>query len=242
LKPAREHATNNSQTYFVTSETWGRRALFRTEPWARLFFKTLLSHRGKVYLLHEFVLMPDHFHLLISPLITLERAVQLIKGGFSYRAKRELGSVAEVWQRGFSDHRIRDAEDYGAHVKYIHFNPVKKHLREAPAEYQYSSSFPGWKLDPIPQRLKPQELANACGTAEAVPFQNAPSPVRASEAVPLQNRKASLGMREAALFQTESASTGTSQAVSLESKAQSYGTADTVPFQVMHARMREGVS
>jgi len=64
LKPAREHATNNSQTYFVTSDTWKRRGLFRAEPYARFFFKTLLSLRGTAYLLYEFVLMPDHFHLL----------------------------------------------------------------------------------------------------------------------------------------------------------------------------------
>jgi len=172
LKPAREHATNNSQTYFVTSETWERRALFRTESWARLFLKTLLSYRGKAYLLHEFVPMPDHFHLLITPMTSLERAMQLIKGGFSYRAKRELGSAAEIWQRGFSDHRIRDAEDYAIYRRYIHFNPVKKHLCEAPTEFSYSSAFPGWRLDPVPQRLKPPEILGSSGTAEAVPFQN----------------------------------------------------------------------
>lgn len=173
MKPAREHATNNSQTYFVTSDTWERRTLFRAEPWARLFFMTLLSHRGKAYHLHEFVLMPDHFHLLISPAITLERSVQLIKGGFSYRVKKEIGSTAEIWQRGFSDHRIRDAEDYAIHLRYIHLSPVKKHLCEAASEYRYSSAYPGWKLDPFSQRLKPQEFATAYGTAEAVPFQSA---------------------------------------------------------------------
>jgi putative transposase len=173
LKPTREHATNNAQTYFVTSDTWERRALFRTESWARLFFKTLLSHRGKAYFLHEFVLMPDHFHLLITPLIALERAVQLIKGRFSFRAKKELGSNAEIWQRGFADHRIRDYEDYEKHVHYIHLNPVKKHLCSAPQEYLYSSAFPAWKLDPIPQGLKPPDSDGiVCGTAEAVPFQS----------------------------------------------------------------------
>jgi putative transposase len=86
LKPAREHATNNSQTYFVTAKTWESRALFRAEPWARLFFQNLLSHRDS-YLLHEFVLMPDLFHLLITPTVALERAVQLIKGGFSGTAE-----------------------------------------------------------------------------------------------------------------------------------------------------------
>jgi REP-associated tyrosine transposase len=172
LKPAREHATNNSQTYFATSDTWQRRTLFRTESWSRLFFQNLLSHRGTAYLLHEFVLMPDHFHLLMTPLTTLERAIQFVKGGFSYRVKKELGSNAEIWNRGFADHRIRDSEDYARHVRYIHLNPVKKHLCNAPAEYRHSSAFPGWKLDPIPQWLKPLNDRASCGTTEVAPFQN----------------------------------------------------------------------
>lgn len=176
MKPTREHATNNSQTYFVTSETWERRELFRAEPWARLFFRTLLSYRDKAYLLHEFVLMPDHFHLLVTPLISLERGVQFVKGGFSYRAKRELGSNLEIWQRGFSDHRIRDAEDYEKHVHYIHLNPVKRHLCDVAAIYPYSSAYPGWKLDPAPQGLKPQPKFAPSGTAQAVPLQNAAKP------------------------------------------------------------------
>jgi putative transposase len=172
VKPAREHATNNSQAYFVTSDTWGRRALFHAEPWARLFFSALLSYRD-AYLLHQFVLMPDHFHLLITPLTSLERAVQFIKGGFSHRAKAELASNMEIWQRGFSDHRVRDIEDYDQHVHYIWMNPVKRHLVNKAEEYRYSSAYPGWKLDPAPQRLKPFSAGAASGTAEAVPFQSA---------------------------------------------------------------------
>ena len=172
MKPAREHATNNGQTYFVTSDTWERRALFRAETWARLFFKNLLHYRGESYLLHEFVLMPDHFHLLVTPAGALERAVQLIKGGFSHRVKQELGSNAEIWRRGFADHRIRDWDDYDRHLHYIHLNPVKKHLCTSAGEYRYSSAYPGWKLDPIPQGLKPHFYLDAIGTAEAVPFQS----------------------------------------------------------------------
>ena len=173
MKPVREHATNNAQTYFVTSDTWERRALFNVESWARLFFKTLLSHRGESYLLHEFVLMPDHFHLMITPVNALEKAIQLIKGGFSYQAKKELGSNMEIWRRGFADHRIRDAEDYDKHLHYIHLNPVKKHLCASPSEYRYSSAYPGWKLDPIPQGLKPEEIMGPdCGTTEVMPFQS----------------------------------------------------------------------
>ena len=69
---------------------------------AQLFIEVLLHYRrqGK-YLLHEFVLMPDHFHVLITPAITLERALQLIKGGFSFRARKELGFGGEIWQTSF---------------------------------------------------------------------------------------------------------------------------------------------
>jgi putative transposase len=117
--------------------------------------------------------MPDHFHLLVTPSSALEHAVQLIKGGFSFRAKKELGSNLVIWQRGFSDHRIRDAEDYEKHVHYIHVNPVKKHLFVRPADYPHSSAYPGWKLDPAPQGLKPVIFWEArSGTAEAVPFQD----------------------------------------------------------------------
>ncbi len=199
MKPAREHATHNAQTYFVTSDTWERRALFNVEPWARLFFRNLLSHHAESYLLHEFVLMPDHFHLLMTPMIPLERAVQLVKGGFSFRARKELGSNMEIWRRGFADHRIRDYEDYDKHRHYIHLNPVKKHLCASAAEYRYSSAFPGWKLDPISQGLKPPEFIGATsGTAKAVPFQGKCKPglkpgdfigamSGTAEAVPFQN-------------------------------------------------------
>lgn len=41
------------------------------------------------YLLHEFVVMPDHFHLILTPTgITLERAMQCIKGGFSFQLNK----------------------------------------------------------------------------------------------------------------------------------------------------------
>ncbi|HEX6503178.1 MAG TPA: transposase [Terriglobales bacterium] len=172
MRPRREHATHCGQTYMVTTETWGRRALFRAEPWARLFLDTLYHYRGSAYRLHEFVVMPDHIHLLITPLTSLERSVQFIKGGFSYRAKKELGSNLEIWQTGFSDHRIRDAEDYAQHVEYIRQNPIRKRLVEAPERYPFSSAASGIQLDEVPQGLKPQNFGDAPGAPEGAPLQN----------------------------------------------------------------------
>jgi putative transposase len=174
----------------VTTETWGRRALFRNERWASLLIDTLYHYRGQAYLLHEFVVMPDHIHVLMTPQTSLEKAVQFIKGGFSYRAKKELGSNMEVWQKGFQDHRIRDASDYATHVTYVHNNPVKGHLCERPEEYAYSSAHPGFELDPVPQGLKPQAGGASDGASKAAPFQSADD--EAPEAAPLQSTVAKI--------------------------------------------------
>src|SRR5437868_7000902 len=122
---------------------------------AQLFIEVLLHYRrqGK-YLLHEFVLMPDHFHVLITPAITLERALQLIKGGFSFRARKELGFGGEIWQTSFYDRRVRDIKEYRAFREYIHRNPVKRGLVGELGDYAYSSAGRGFVLDGLPQRLK----------------------------------------------------------------------------------------
>jgi REP-associated tyrosine transposase len=137
-----------------------------------LFLDTLHSYRGRAYLLHEYVLMPEHFHILITPSITLERAVQFIKGGFSFRAKKELQSNMEIWQTGFSDHRIRGVSDYQNHVGYISRNPVGRRLTERADQYPYSSAFPGNKKDDVPQRLKPQPDCEPADAAEAAPLRD----------------------------------------------------------------------
>ena len=172
MRPAREHATNMQQTYMVTTSTWERRDLFRNERWAKLLIDTMYHYRGSAYLLHEFVIMPDHLHVLLTPLTNLEKAVQFIKGGFSYRAKKELGSNLEIWQRGFSDHRIRDASDYRLHAIYIRQNPVRKHLCEQPEQYPYSSASGGFEFDGEPQGLKPTADTEGYGAPEGAPFQS----------------------------------------------------------------------
>jgi putative transposase len=142
--------------YFITASTFQRQNLFQSQRTAELFVKVLFDYRDQEkYLLHEFVLMPNHFHLLITPLVTLERALQLIKGGFSYSAKKELGFGGEIWEKSFYDRRVRDAEDYFAYRDYIRQNPLKAALVGAADEYPYSSARPESMVDKVPQRLKP---------------------------------------------------------------------------------------
>jgi putative transposase len=129
---------------------------------AALFVDVLLHYRAQgKYMLHEFVVMPDHFHLLITPRESLERTMQLIKGGFSFRAKKELGFMHEIWQPSFYDRRVRDAEEYFAFRQYIRLNAVKRELAVKPEDYLYSSAWRGLVLDGAPQRLKPRDSLSA---------------------------------------------------------------------------------
>ena len=145
--------------YFITASTFQKRSLFQSERMAQLFIEVLQHYRrqGK-YLLHEFVLMPDHFHVLITP-ATLERALQLIKGGFSFRARKELDFGGEIWQTSFYDRRVRDIKEYYAFREYIHLNPVKRGLVGELGDYAYSSAGRGFVLDGLPQRLKPVSMS-----------------------------------------------------------------------------------
>jgi putative transposase len=85
--------------------------------------------------------------------------VQLFKGGFSYRVKKDLELNMEVWERGYIDHRIRDAGDYSRHVEYIHQNPVEARIVGSAADYVYSSAHEGFELDPCPEELEGERTA-----------------------------------------------------------------------------------
>jgi len=142
-------------TYFITAATFQKHSLFQSDRMPILFLEGLLHYRTQQkYLLHEFVIMPDHFHLLVTPTLTLERALQLIKGGFSFRAKKELGFGGEIWEKSFYDRRVRDWQEYCGFRQYIHSNPVKKGLAGTVDQYPYSSAKPGIVLDEVPERLK----------------------------------------------------------------------------------------
>jgi putative transposase len=159
LMAAPHRGNTGYSVYFITASTAQRSPLFRREPMARLFLEVLFHYRDhKQYLLHEFVLMPDHFHLLISPTLSLERSLQLIKGGFSYRARKELGFTREIWEKSFYDRRVRWTEDYYNFKQYIRQNPVKEGLVAVLGDYPYSSARPEFSMDEVPQRLKPSSL------------------------------------------------------------------------------------
>ena len=106
-------------------------------------------HQGD-YLLHDFVVMPNHLHVLLTVSTTISRAVQLIKGRFAHDAREQFDIRVQIWQRGFSEHAIRDVRDYFVHRQYIWQNPVKSGEVVVPEEFPYSSACGKFTIDPPP--------------------------------------------------------------------------------------------
>jgi REP-associated tyrosine transposase len=153
MKPTRR--VSPPGTYFVTTGTECGRAILQRDAAAELFLQTVYDYRSQGrFWVHAFVVMPDHVHVIITPAEALERAMQFIKGGFSFRASRQLGLPTEIWARGFTDHRIRDESDFIIHRNYIHLNPVRRHLVERAEEYRFSSAHGSYELDPYPSAAK----------------------------------------------------------------------------------------
>src|SRR5271155_1300842 len=111
-------APQEVRTFFITTVTANRRRLFQVDSNANLLLQVFQQNRTKDrFLLHAFVIMPDHIHLLLTPAkdISLEKAMQFIKGGFSFQLK----SKQKVWQDSYNEQRIKDANDYAQHRAYI---------------------------------------------------------------------------------------------------------------------------
>jgi putative transposase len=73
--------------------------------------------------------------------------VQCIKGGFSFSVRKQF--AGEVWQAGFHEHRIRDAEDFRNQIEYVAGNPGRRRL----IDYEFVHSTFGGQLDGMPDAI-----------------------------------------------------------------------------------------
>jgi putative transposase len=141
------------RTYFVTAVTANRRRLFQIDSAAQLMLDVLRIYRAQEkFSLHAFVIMPDHLHLLLTPApdVSLERALQFIKGGFSFRLKNK----RDVWEHSFNEVQILSAKKFQAFRRYIDENPVRSRLVDSEEAYPYSSAGLSAQVDPIPSHFQ----------------------------------------------------------------------------------------
>lgn len=152
------HRTGQGWSYFVTTKTWQSTFLFQVEEIAWIVVAKMVEYRDKgSYLLHDFVLMPNHLHMIFtpSPDTSLEKAIQLIKGGSSFAIHKARGGKTNIWQSGFHESRVRNWADYQVKRDYVWFNPVAAKLVERPELWPYGSASGKLVMDPVPQGLKP---------------------------------------------------------------------------------------
>jgi putative transposase len=145
-------APQETRTYHVTAVTAGRRSLFQVTATAEVCEQTILDYRiqGK-FPLHAYVIMPDHFHGLITPApdVSIEKAMQFFKGGFSFRLK----SKFDVGERGFNETQVLSEQKFVNCLRYIEENPVRRGLVSEASAYRFSSASSGMH-DPMPSHMR----------------------------------------------------------------------------------------
>jgi len=93
------------------------------------------------YRLHAFVVMPNHIHLLIHPIASLERITNGLKGVSARNANRILGRVGErFWQDESFDRWVRNGAEFERIRTYIERNPVTAGLVGKPEDWPWSST------------------------------------------------------------------------------------------------------
>ncbi|MBK5260329.1 MAG: transposase [Thermoanaerobaculia bacterium] len=136
------HYQSFNKTYLVTFVTVGRWVL---PPPARdvTFSHILLEHRRKAWL-ETFVVMPDHVHIVMSPMADdaghpypLPGILHGIKGVSGRAVNKRLARSGPVWQHESFDHQIRRDESLREKCDYVAANPVRKGLVRVPEDYPW---------------------------------------------------------------------------------------------------------
>ena len=99
--------------------------ILQYEDVRKIVFDALLFFHGRRYVLHHFVVMPNHVHLLATPIgeDTVTRSLGSVKRFTSIAINRMLGRSGAVWQRLVFDRLVRGWKDYERYVNYIKSNP-----------------------------------------------------------------------------------------------------------------------
>jgi len=134
------HYQKPDRAIFITFRTYDRKPL--PEITRDLVLQHCLHDHQKKFHLHAAVVMPDHVHLLFTPLqnqagwpYTVPEILKLIKGTSARSINQLLGHRGPVWQDESFDHVLRSDESLEQKLEYIRQNPVRKGLVNRPEDY-----------------------------------------------------------------------------------------------------------
>ena len=110
-----------------------------------LVLDSCLHDNGKKFDLKVAVVMPDHVHLIFTPLVdyeamevcSLAEIMDAIKGASAHKINKVLGRHGRVWQAESFDHVQRSSESLDAKIAYVLANPVRRGLVQDWHEYPW---------------------------------------------------------------------------------------------------------
>ncbi|MCL4204902.1 MAG: transposase [Pirellulaceae bacterium] len=127
--------------------------VLKSESVSALVAKSLHEHDDSGYGLDCYVVMPNHVHVILRPLVPrsfpLEKLIQRCKGSSSYEINLHLQQSGTLWQRESFDRIIRDEEHLYRAIQYIGRNPEKAALSGAEARLWMRPAWvaPGWNFE-----------------------------------------------------------------------------------------------
>jgi putative DNA methylase len=119
--------------------------ILRNPQIARLVENALLHFDGTRYRLHAWIIMPNHVHVLITPLHgnSLSSILHSWKSFSAKEVNKLLGRTGQLWQEEYFDRMIRDDTHWHNAMRYIEENPVTARLCERPEDWPFGSACRG---------------------------------------------------------------------------------------------------
>ena len=119
---------------------YGPRYLANPSVAAAVVERLLGAERENLCKLDSFVVMPNHVHVLWTPITSLPRLVRLVKGATARTANQILLREGRFWQREYFDRSVRNEKEHRRICRYIERNPVQAGLCATPEAWRWSSA------------------------------------------------------------------------------------------------------
>lgn len=135
-------ATHRRRIEHYLDQNYGA-AYLRDPRIAGMVQEALLKFDGERYRLLSWVIMPNHGHVILSPIVgfSISEIMHSIKSYTAHEANKILDRTGQFWAKEYFDRYIRDQRHFANTVAYIENNPVKARLCKAPEQWPYSSAF-----------------------------------------------------------------------------------------------------
>ncbi len=147
------HLQRDYKPHFLTFCTYHRWTL---PDWARTIVLNSCTHNNQIsFDLHAVVVMPDHVHIILTPLIddrkteifSLAKITQPMKAISAHEINGRLGRHGRIWQEESFDRVLRSSEKLDEKITYVLNNPVRQGLVNIPEEYPWL-----WLVTPLTQQ------------------------------------------------------------------------------------------